>query len=147
VHLDRFGVPSYHRANHESSTPQLSQPEDRIRVLAELSVRRGCGFAALAICTIMFGLFATPLIAVRTGAVLTTLTAAVLFYKGQQALGRNYRHTELWIMLDRNHGLPESYAGRIINTVLRDVYLRHADGAALIALVLWSLVVVGGLLF
>lgn len=120
---------------------------DRIRSFAELSVRRGCSFAALAIATTMFGLSATPLLAIESGAVLCTLVTVVLFYKSVQAPTRNYRRTELWILLDRKHDLPEAYAGRVINSVLSEVYLRYAEMCALFALALWLLVFAGWLLF
>jgi hypothetical protein len=110
---------------------------ERIQKLAVLSVRRGCGFAALAICTTMFALIQQPALAFRTGALLCCLTAAVLFWKARQARTRNHRDTELWILLDRDPGLPDAYAGRVINAVLSDVYMRHAEGAAVIAFLMW----------
>lgn len=110
---------------------------DRIRKLAILSVRRACGFAGLAICTVMIGLIADPPLAFRSGAILTALTAAVLFYKAIEAPGRNHRDTELWILLKRDPGLPEAYAGRIMNSILRDVYLQHAEMAAGVAIAFW----------
>lgn len=118
---------------------------ERIRACAELSVRRGCGFAALAILTFMFGLSAAPVLALRAGAILTALASVVLFLKALRAPNRDYRRTELWVLLDRNHGLPEAHAERIINTVLRDVYLRYAEFAGLIALTLWALTLIGRL--
>lgn len=113
---------------------------DRIRVLAVLSVRRACGFAALAIVTVMFGLAADPLLSVKSGAVLTSFAVAVLYWKALEAPKRNYRHTELWIMLERTPDIPEAHVGRFINAVLHEVYLWHAERAAAIAFVLWLLV-------
>jgi hypothetical protein len=40
-----------------------------LEALALLSVRRACGFGALAIATLMFGLIGTPAVAFGTGAV------------------------------------------------------------------------------
>lgn len=119
---------------------------DRIRVLAALSVRRACGFAALAIVTVMFGLAADPGLSLRSGAVLTSVAVAVLLWKALEAPNRNYRHTELWIMLDRTPGIPETKVGRFINDVLHEVYLWHAERAAAIAFGLWVLVFVTQLL-
>jgi len=115
---------------------------DRIRKLAVLSVRRACGFAGVAICTVMVGLMADPPLAFRAGAVLTALAAAVLFYKALEAPRRNHRDTELWFLLNRDPGLPEAFAGRVINTILHEVYLRHAKMAAAIAGGLWLFAVV-----
>ena len=113
---------------------------DQIRVLAVLSVRRACGFAALAIVTVMFGLVSDPLSSLRGGAVLTTFAAVVLFWKALEAPRRDYRKTELWIMLERGPEASESHVGRVINNVLHEVYLWHAERAAGIAFVLWLLV-------
>ncbi len=115
---------------------------DRIRVLAVLSVRRACGFAALAIVTTMFGLVSDPLTSLRAGAVLTTIAVVVLFWKALEAPRRNHRKTELWIMLERAPEASVSQVGRLINTALHEVYLWHAERAAAIAFVLWLLVFV-----
>ena len=85
----------------------------------------------------MFGLISQPTVAFRSGALLCCLTAVILYWKAREAPMRDHRKTELWIMLDRNPGLPEAYAGRVINAVLTDVYRHHAAGAAVIALLLW----------
>lgn len=113
---------------------------ERIRALAVLSVRRACGFAALAIVTVMFGLAAQPLTSMRSGAMLTTFAAAFLFWKALEAPKRNHRNTELWIMLERTPEADEAQIGRIINSTLHEVYLWHAEKAAIIAFVLWLVV-------
>lgn len=110
---------------------------ERIQRLAVLSVRRGCAFAGLAICTTMFGLIQYPALSFQTGAVLCCLTAAILFWKARQARTRNHRDTEVWILLNRDPGLPEASAGRVIQSVLNTVYMQHAEGAAVVALALW----------
>lgn len=119
---------------------------ERIRVLAVLSVRRACAFAALAIVTVMFALVADPLLSLRSGAILTTFAAAVLYWRGLQAPRRNHRHTELWILLDGATNPPDSHMGRVINNTLREVYLWHAERAAIIAALLWLLVFVSRIL-
>lgn len=110
---------------------------DRIRTLAVLSVRRACGFAGLAIVTVMFSLATDPHLSLKSGAVLTTLAAAVLAWKTFEAPTRNHRRTELWIMLERTPEWSDEQVGRLINGTLRDVYLWHAERAGVIALVLW----------
>lgn len=110
---------------------------DRIRSLAILSIRRACGFAGLAICTFMVGLYPYPATCFRTGAILTAGAAVVLFVKARLAPKQNHRHTELWYMLERNPGLPEAYAGRVINGILAEEFRRHAQFAAWIAGGLW----------
>ena len=110
---------------------------ENIRQMAVLSVRRGCGFAGLAIAMIMSGLISAPVLAFRSGAALTTFAAGVLFWKALEAPLRDYRRTELWTMLERTPDLPAAHAGRVINSVLHEVYLWHAQGAAAAAFCLW----------
>jgi hypothetical protein len=118
---------------------------DRIRDLAVLSVRRACGFAVIAICTVMAGLLYDPLLAIRVGAFLTTGGLAVLLYKAHEAPRRDHRKTELWLLLGRDAGMPEAVAGKVINNTLRDVYIEHARYAATLALVLWAATLLGRL--
>lgn len=92
----------------------------------------------------MFGLVHQPSLAFRTGAILCCLAAVVLLWKSRQARTRDHRQTELWILLDRDPGLPEAHAGRVINAVLSDVYRQHAEGAAAVALLLWLLSLIAG---
>ena len=54
-----------------------------------------------------------------------------------RATRRSYRRTETWILLGREHGLPEERAQPIITGILRDTYLRFAEYAAVITVVLW----------
>lgn len=110
---------------------------ERIRKLAILSIQRACGFAALGVITLMLGLSPYPDLAFRSGGVLTAAIALVLFTKAKLAPTQNHRHTELWYMLERNPGLPESYAGRVINSILAEEYRRHAEYAGWFAAGLW----------
>jgi hypothetical protein len=118
---------------------------DRIRNLAVLSVRRACGFAVIAICTIMSGLLYDPLLAIRVGAFFISVGLLVLLYKAYEAPRRDHRKTELWLLLGRDAGMPEASAGRVINNILREVYIEHARYAATIALVLWIATLIGRL--
>ena len=113
--------------------------EDRIRRLADLSIRRGCGFGLLAVSTAMVGVAHDAALAAYGGAVMVALMGAVLVLKGFRAPGRLYRKTELWLLLDREHGLPEAKAQAVIGGILRDRYYWHARWAATIALALWLL--------
>ena len=112
---------------------------DRIRYHAWASVARACGFGALAIFTAMVGAIAVPAVAAKIGAAGTALMAAILIYKAVNALRQPYRTTELWIMLDRNHGLPEAHAQRILMGALQECYTRLAKVAFTVATVLWIL--------
>jgi len=110
---------------------------DRIRICAELSVRRALGFTLLGILVALFGLSWDAGLALKTGAALTAIVFAVLLWKAQGAPSHPYRRTETWLLLDRRHELPEDQAQRMIGGVLRDIYLRYATWAAALAAVLW----------
>jgi hypothetical protein len=115
---------------------------ERIRYFADLSIRRGCGFALIAIWTATMGLAFEPAMAVRAAAFLLSLMAAVLILFGLRAPTRDYRRTELWILLDKWHDLPQHRAQQVIGGVLRDRYFWHADITLICAVVLWTLVLV-----
>lgn len=107
---------------------------DDIKRFAELSVRRGCGFALMAIVTAMVGFSAEPWIAIRSGAVFVLIAAAVLFWKGLTARTRNYRHTEVWLMIEDAPALPRERLQTMIGGALADVYFHHARVAAYMAI-------------
>lgn len=107
---------------------------DDIRRCAELSVRRGCGFALMAIVTAMVGFSGEPWIAIRSGAMFVLIAAVVLFWKGWTARKRNYRHTEVWLMIEDAPALPRERLQTMIGGALADVYFSHAQLAAYVAL-------------
>lgn len=107
---------------------------DDIRRCAELSVRRGCGFALMAIVTAMVGFSGEPWIAVRSGAVFVLIAALILFWRGWRARVRNYRHTEVWLMMEDSPALPRERLQAMIGGALAEVYFSHARLAAYMAL-------------
>jgi hypothetical protein len=116
----------------------MAEPvEQRVRALAVQSVGRGCFFAALAIWCVMIGLIAEPFQSLKSGAILTMITACVLMIKAEWVIRHSYKHTEVWIMLDRQIDLRPEVAQRIITVTLRDVYLRYALYAAVAAGGFW----------
>jgi multisubunit Na+/H+ antiporter MnhB subunit len=119
---------------------------DQIHRLAVLSVRRGCGFAGLAIATVMAGLMFDHALAFKSGAALTAIVAIVLLFRGIVAPRRNFRETEVWYLLPRDSRPPGDHGGRVINGILRDVYLQHAEWAAVIAVGLWLVPFIGQVL-
>ena len=111
---------------------------ERVRYLADMSIRRGCGFGLIAIGTAMTGMAGDIAMALKGGAIMTTLMGAVLVVKALRACGTNYRHTEVWILLDKKiDGWPPHRLQQLIGGILRDRYLWHAEMTALAALVLW----------
>lgn len=115
---------------------------DEIERLADLSVKRGCAFALLAITTVMTGLAGTPLLALKSGAILLSLMVAVLAFRAMFARSQSCRRTEVWAMLGRDRRPPEVLAQRVISETLRATYWRYAELAAAGALVLWLLALV-----
>jgi len=110
---------------------------ERIRACADASIRRALGFATLGIWTAMVGMSAEPFLAVKSGAVLITGAWAVLLLMAWRAPRRPYKRTEVWLMLDRSHGLPEAQAQKIIGGVLKDRYVWHASATAAVACFMW----------
>lgn len=106
---------------------------ENIRKIAVLSVRRACGFGALAIAMVMWGLIFDPILAFQSGAVLTAIMAVILYYKAMEAPRRDHTQTELWILLEKELRPPPAYARRIVNSTLSDVYSQHAKWAVGIA--------------
>lgn len=97
----------------------------KLETLAVLSVRRACGFGALAIATLMFGLIGTPAVAFGTGAVCCLLMALILYWKSDQALRVDHRRTELWVMLAESHRPPPDVAAIVVPRILHHTYLSH----------------------
>jgi hypothetical protein len=118
---------------------------ERIRHCADLSIRRACGFAMIAIWTATTGLAFAPLLAIKGAAIMLSLMAAILFLKGYQAPKRDFRRTETWILMDKQHGLPPDRAQQVIGTVLQDRYFWHADITLFVAGILWALAIMMGI--
>jgi hypothetical protein len=104
-----------------------------IETLAILSVRRACGFAALAIATLMFGLIGTPVTAFGSGAVCCMLAAAILYWKGEQVVRIDHRRTELWMMLAQPYRPPHDVAAVVVPRTLQRVYRDHCRWAVTVA--------------
>ena len=110
---------------------------DRIRYFADMSIRRGCGFAGIAIGSAMVGMASDARLATRGGAIMVTLAFIVLLAKSLRAPARHYRRTEVWILLDGKVDLPENRVQQAIGQVLRERFLWHAEIAAALAAILW----------
>jgi hypothetical protein len=110
---------------------------DRIRELAEVSIGRGCLFGLLAIATFMFGMMGWPDLAMRSGAILFLMTSAILMLKALKAPTRSYRQTEVWVLMDKRHDLPEARAQAIFGEILRSTYVRFARMTVKASVVLW----------
>jgi hypothetical protein len=110
---------------------------DQIRHYADISIRRACGFGFLAIATAMVGTSSEILLSAKIGATSLTLMSMILVLKAMQAPSRSYKRTEVWIMLNHRHSLPEPRAQEVFGNILRERYMWHATVAALLAAALW----------
>lgn len=106
---------------------------DAIQAAAELSVARGCGFAALAIVTLMVGLSDQMHVACKAGGILTLGTCCILGVRGYSAPNFSYKRTEVWLMLSEKDRPRAEIAQVVIGGTLREVYLRFAVQAAIVS--------------
>lgn len=111
----------------------------RIRGAAAVSIGRAFLFFMLAVCTVMAGLIAWPFLAFKSGAILTTMLAAILTLRAGLAHRQDFRRTETWILLEKRHSLPAHRAQGVFANVLRDTYRRFAIYAAALACACWAL--------
>ena len=109
----------------------------RIREAAMLSIGRACSFGGLAVGAAMSGFITWPVMAFKLGAMGATMTAVILVLKALNAPRRNYRATELWILIGREHRLAEERAQGVIGRILGETYWRFADYACGTAFAFW----------
>jgi hypothetical protein len=115
---------------------------EELPLLADLAIRRACGFGSLAIGTVMLSLsFDLPL-AFRTGASLTSIFCCALVLLAWRANRRDVRRTEFWAMFAARN--PQLVAGRdtarlqaTARRVWHDRLVWHAERVGLAAVALW----------
>lgn len=118
---------------------------DRIEYLADLVVKRGFGFALLAVATVMLGLSYDLVMCFKSGAILEALHGSVLALFAYNAPRWNHRSTELWVLLHKGADLPPDYPPALLLEVLRKTYIRYAEFCATLALVLSIAAAVAGI--
>jgi hypothetical protein len=112
---------------------------EHMRRVAFAVVLRACSFGALAIFCLMFGMSFVPKAAFQVGGFLTLVTCGILILKAYEANIKDYRRTELWLCLAKEHRPPAAYAQQVSALVLRETYLRVAMWAAMVAIGLWAI--------
>ncbi len=112
---------------------------ERIKRAAFTSIGRAFLFFLLAVGTVMAGLIAWPFLAFKSGAILTTLLAAVLTLRAGLADRHDFRRTETWILMDKRHDLPAHRAQGVFANILKDTYRRFAILSAALACACWVL--------
>jgi len=112
---------------------------EHMKRVAYETVMRACGFGSLAIFCVMIGLSFEPRAAFQAGGFLTLLMTAILIFKAYEARTKNYRRTEMWLYLSKEHRPPEAHAQWASSTVLHETYLTFARWTAAIAIAMWAL--------
>ena len=115
---------------------------EQVERVAETSVARGCGFAALGIACVLLGFAHEPAAMLRAAALLVTGLAVLLLLLARRARARPYRETETWLMLDPAQRPPAAIAQRTVGVALEEAHLRFAGLAGRIAITLWGLLLV-----
>ena len=110
---------------------------ERVRQCAELSVKRGLGFALLAVGCMVVGFSWAPILAFEVGAGGTLLLCVILFFRALDAPARDYRRTETWILLDKRVDLPPDRLQATIGTILQELYRRYAEWLLVAAVLQW----------
>ena len=110
----------------------------RIRKAADESVARACGFAVLGVGSVMAALSFDALLAAKSGAILTSLMAAILHARAERAPRRPFKTTEVYAILNRNLGVPAAHAQLIVGNALQDSYRRHGTLALWGAGAMWA---------
>jgi hypothetical protein len=117
---------------------------DAIEAATDHCIRRGLGFAGLAVGTIMLALSFDMPLALRTGGDLVAVVAVALLLAAWRADKRRLRDSEAWALLtslrpDFVRLTPKDDAQRIMAAVLRRRLIWHAERLGLGALALWLL--------
>jgi hypothetical protein len=116
---------------------------DMIDAVVDHCIRRGLGFAGLAIGTVMLSLsFDFPL-ALRTGADMLAVTAGVLIFAAWRAPRRDHRRSEAWSEFsafrpELASRLPRGEAQRLLSESLRRRLVWHAERVSLAAIGFWA---------
>lgn len=121
-------------------------PNRRLRILAEISTARGCGFAGLAILCLMVGLSGNIAATLKAGGYCALLVMTVLLLMAQRAAQKPYKRTEIWLMLNEAERPPEPLAQRLLAGIRRATFLRFAAYHAAAAAVMLTAGMVYGLL-
>lgn len=115
-----------------------------LQTLADLSIRRACGFAALGIAVVMLALSFDLVLAFRSGAVLTSVLCVIVWAMAWWSPRRDMRSTELWMLLSHERlyltrGAQAPHTMALARQVLRDRLTWHGERIAVAAMGLWLL--------
>lgn len=106
---------------------------NEIEQAAQLSIGRACGFAGLGIALAVVALSFEPLLAAKTGAVLSMGLTLTLLVLAHRARNTPYQTTEVWLLIDEDSRPPARHARRIINEARRFAMLWFARWTAAVS--------------
>jgi hypothetical protein len=108
-------------------------PTNNLEQIANFTVARGCGFALLAIPTLMIGPSGDFTLALKAGGYLCLIMCSILVLMALRAPAAHYKGTELWLLLEPGERPQPAVAQQVIGEVLREVYLTFSLCAAWLA--------------
>lgn len=106
---------------------------NEIEQAAQLSIGRACGFAGFGIALTVVALSFDPMVAAKTGAVLSlglTLTLLIFAYRAHNT---PHQTTEVWLLIDKGSRPPARHARRIVNEARRFAMLWFARWTAAVS--------------
>ncbi|HUE47111.1 MAG TPA: hypothetical protein VMO81_12735 [Aestuariivirgaceae bacterium] len=106
---------------------------NEIEQAAQLSIGRACGFAGFGIALTVLALSFEPMLAAKTGAVLSmglTLTLLIFAFRAHHT---PHQTTEVWLLIERDSRPPARDARRIINEARRFAMLWFARWTATVS--------------
>jgi cell division protein FtsW (lipid II flippase) len=119
---------------------------EKIREIAVMCVGRAVMFASLGIFCIMFSFAFDPVMAFRSGSIMTLSLSAILIVKAMAVTRQNPRRTEVWIYLDEHSRPGDASAKAVFASILREVYARFAQTTFFVACGMFAISLVLGLL-
>jgi hypothetical protein len=90
----------------------------------------------------MIGMSFEPRLAFQAGGFLTMLMTGILFVKALEARTKDYRRTEMWLYLEKEHRPPPQSAQQLTSAVLRETYLTFALWTSVITICMWLIALV-----
>lgn len=109
---------------------------------AQASVGKACGFAGSAIILAVVSLSFDPVLASRSGAMLTLLLSATLVLCASAMTGSPGQLKNVWLLVDERNRRPNNDARRALNDARRHAMLWFAAWSAL-ASVLFAMAAIG----
>jgi hypothetical protein len=106
---------------------------NEIEQAAQLSIGRACGFAGFGIALTVLALSFEPMLAAKTGAVLSMGLTLTLLGFAYRAHNTPHETTEVWLLIDRESRPPARHARRIINEARRFAMLWFARWTAAVS--------------